>query len=185
MNWDINNIENIVEHINSQLKNRSMTDIEKNDFNVERKVIARKLYKIGYILKDKQYVLKDNGSTLAAGDIIVKDLDTHNITHISNNINADELKANMELRAKTINMEVYNLNKQLIEMLTTQNNVLTNIIAVGPGEEIERSFIFETASYRIDTGIQKRLKEISNKHLITLKDLVNNALFEYLQKFDK
>ncbi|MBP3905934.1 MAG: hypothetical protein J6D12_02340, partial [Peptostreptococcaceae bacterium] len=56
MNWDDNNIENIVEYINNELKTRTMVDIEVNDFKVNDRVIVKRLTRRGYKRIDGFYV---------------------------------------------------------------------------------------------------------------------------------
>ena len=43
MIWNKDNIEEMVEYINEQLKTRSMVDIENNDFGENERVIHKRL----------------------------------------------------------------------------------------------------------------------------------------------
>lgn len=178
MNFNNNNIEEIVNFINKQRHKRKLEDIARKNFKMPANTLEKHLIKHGYILINNQYHLA-NEITLNAAEATTNDITTKGLQVMDMEI--ETLKDN--LHAKRLNKELLNCNKQLIEMLLTQKNLLEQI--EGIEGTTERTFINETASYRVDTGIQKRLKEVSNKHLITLKDLVNNALYEYLKKFDK
>ena len=56
-NNDINNIEEVVIYLNSELsKGRTQKDIEINDFKVNERVIAKRLISRGYKKIDNQYI---------------------------------------------------------------------------------------------------------------------------------
>lgn len=60
MDWNIENIETIVIFINAELrKDRTMTAIEKEDFNVNARVIHKRLLRLGYKKIDNQYIKEE------------------------------------------------------------------------------------------------------------------------------
>lgn len=60
MEWDKGNITGMVAFINSELdKDRTMKSIEEESFNVNDRVIHKRLYRLGYKREGKKYILAE------------------------------------------------------------------------------------------------------------------------------
>ena len=98
MEWDKNNIGEIVGFINRELETgRPMNNIELEEFGVNERVIHKRLLRIGYKKIDNQYRLEDSITSNITNKTKIINIDkilklipidtTSNITHIKSGSN--------------------------------------------------------------------------------------------------
>ena len=163
MEWNKDNIDEIVEFINRELKTgRPMNNIELEEFGVNERVIHKRLLRIGYKKIDNQYRLEESI--------------TSNITKKEANTQREDSK---NFKDEVNNERLLLLLDNLDEILSlinkkNSNNITSNITGV-------RSNINDVRSFRIDTGIYEEIKKLSYKSNETIGEIINIALEQYLK----
>ena len=164
MEWNKNNLINIVEFINNELKSgKPMIKIERETFGENERVIHKRLIRLGYKKIDNQYVLKNNI--------------TSNITKKRLN---QETKDNKNVITEGKNEKLSLLLDNLDELLLLINkNNATNITS-----DITdlRSNINDVKSFRIDTGIYNKIKRLASESDKNIGEIINIALEQYLKE---
>lgn len=164
MEWNKNNLINIVEFINNELKSgKPMIKIERENFGENERVIHKRLIRLGYKKVDNQYILKN--------DI------TSNITKKRLN---KEMKENENVSTEVKNEKLSLLLDNLDELLLLINkrdsgNITSDISNL-------RSNINDVRSFRIDTGIYKIVKKLASESDKNIGEIINIALEEYLKR---
>lgn len=166
MEWNLSNIENIVEYINNQLLlGRTMSDIEKLEFNVNPRVIHKRLIRLGYNKIDNKYVLDDNKD-------IIKVIHDKNI--IKNNTNIDTYKLN----------ELINMIEPLKEIIHEYNKSKSyiNVSSI----ELKPKAVTEVKQklFKIDVNVLSSWEKfISNHKEFKVQQLISLALEEFINKY--
>lgn len=160
MEWNKNNLLNIVEFINNELKSGNpMIKIEREAFGENERVIHKRLIRLGYKKIDNQYVLKNDITSNITKEILNK-----------------ETKENKNVSTKMKNEKLSLLLDNLDELLLLINkNNATNITDL-------RSNINDVRSFRIDTGIYKMVKKLASETDKNIGEIINIALEEYLKR---
>lgn len=164
MEWNKNNLINIVEFINNELKSgKPMIKIERESFGENERVIHKRLIRLGYKKVDNQYILKN--------DI------TSNITKKRLN---KEMKENDNVSTEVKNEKLSLLLDNLDELLLLINkrdsgNITSDISNL-------RSNINDVRSFRIDTGIYKIVKKLASESDKNIGEIINIALEQYLKR---
>ena len=205
MNWDIDNIVNIVEYINNELLNgRTMKDIENNDFEVNERVISKRLVRKGYRKIDNGYHIpgesitegipkynkdKNNGITKGIpryNKSITKDIPQQNksVELISN----DNLIGDIDIKAIK---ELVGLIDPIKEVILKYNQSITNenVIDVTPIEiNINRNILnnkIKPVGFKVDEVVYEQWKNFTNKFTeIKNQDLIGMALIEFMDKYN-
>lgn len=160
---DFNNlsISDQIEFINSNLKNMSLTKVC-NKIGVNRSTISKRFNNKGYIFKDNQYILNNTTTTPNTSDF--EGFDSRKMYY--------KLKAEIELLERRLNALEGNINNTT----TTKN---TKDIRIFEGSEVVRSF-------RLNEELQKKWKSFCRANSdYRVSDLINNALDEYMNNFNK
>lgn len=119
MEWNKDNIDEIVEFINRELKTgRPMNNIELEEFGVNERVIHKRLLRIGYKKIDNQYRLQDGiiSNITEKPKVINKVKNESNITHLKS--------GNNEVRSLRIDTGLY----EAIKNRASRDNI--NISAI-------------------------------------------------------
>jgi len=149
MEWDKNNIDEIVGFINRELETgRPMNNIELEEFGVNERVIHKRLLRIGYKKIDNQYCLEDS---------------------ITSNI-----ICNSDLDMDKLNLLLANIDK-ILKLIPTDTT--SNITHIKSGSNEVRSLRIDTGLYEaIKTRASRdniNISAIVNK---ALEDYLNNYL---------
>lgn len=178
MEWDINNIDNIVNYINQELSNnRTMVSIEQQDFKVNERVIHKRLIRLGYKKINNQYQLKnDITSNVTTSKVIDNRISNITSNRLYNTITQEVEPTGAIQEIKDIdklNLLLENLDSIL--KLIPKGNITSNTSL--------RTGINDVKSFRIDTGIYKAIKERATRDNITIADILNKALEDYLNNY--
>ena len=193
MKWDIKNINEIVIFINNQLrKNTSMTDIEKNYFDVNSRVIHKRLLRLGYKKINNQYIKtneeKNNINFKKDKELVVqkkfkKSVEQKENFKVLDNKNLKEVK--------TLNDLDINKLKELINLLDPLKELLKNY------KDNSKSFLISNLevpvikdvkqrTIKVDINVLKNwdtfLEENSN---YKAQDLISQALKEFMENHKK
>lgn len=164
MDWDKNNIGEIVGFINRELgTGRPMNNIEFEEFGVNERVIHKRLLRIGYKKIDNQYCLEDSITSNITNKtkIITKVKDETNIT------------CNSDLDMNKLNLLLANIDK-ILKLIPT--DITSNITHLKSGSN-------EVRSLRIDTGLYEAIKNRAFRDNINISAIVNKALEDYLNNY--
>lgn len=194
-----NDINDIIDYINEQLsKNRTMKDIEVNDFGMNEKAIRKRLDRRGYKRIDGIYVKGCNSnkkpkkkvnSTSIANDIHKKDSES-----ITNTIQVAPKDLNTGIMTDTEVIalkELVSLVEPIKEVIKEYNTRIThdNVIDIEPIEiklDDKIGVVGKAVGMRIDENIYKEWQEFTNKHKKKFRShqLLSQALFEFMGKYD-
>ena len=164
MEWNKDNIDEIVEFINRELESgRPMNNIELEEFGVNERVIHKRLLRIGYKKIDNQYRLEESI--------------TSNITNKSKAItkvkNESNITCNSDLDMEKLNLLLANIDK-IFKLIPTDTT--SNITHLKSGSN-------EVRSLRIDTGLYDAIKNRASRDNINISAIVNKALEDYLNNY--
>lgn len=164
MEWNKDNIDEIVEFINRELESgRPMNNIELEEFGVNERVIHKRLLRIGYKKIDNQYRLEESI--------------TSNITNKSKAItkvkNESNITCNSDLDMEKLNLLLANIDKILKLIPTDTTSNITHL----------KSRSNEVRSLRIDTGLYDAIKNRASRDNINISAIVNKALEDYLNNY--
>lgn len=186
-NNDINNIEEVVIYLNSELsKGRTQKDIEINDFKVNERVIAKRLISRGYKKIDNQYIKTNESSIKAINNTTLSECDDSNTKVISNSYKEYD-KSNTividkkEIQSKIIGLaENYDKILKIIEQYDKKyDKEYDGIIVELPVETIKD---FRT-SIRVNNVVWEQFNEfVNNNKEFTKRDLISMALKEFIEK---
>ena len=193
-----NDIENIIDYINEQLsKNRTMKDIEVNDFGMNEKAIRKRLDRRGYKRIDGIYVKGCNSnkkpkkkvnSTSIANDIHKKD--SESITNIIQ-VAPKDLNTGIMTDTDVIALkELVSLVEPIKAVIKEYNTRIAhdNVIDIEPIEiklDDKIGVVGKAVGMRIDENIYKEWQEFTNKHKKNFKShqLLIQALLEFMKKY--
>lgn len=163
MEWDKDNIDEIVEFINKELAmGRAMSKIELEEFGANERVIHKRLGRLGYKKIDNQYRLEE--------DI------THNITVTDKPKQVKKesnITSNTNLDMDKLSLLLENLDK-ILKLIPT--DITRNITSKRSGNN-------EVRSLRIDTGLYEAIKDRASRDNINISAIVNKALEDYLNNY--
>ena len=194
-----NDIENIIDYINEQLsKNRTMKDIEVNDFGVNERGIRKRLDRRGYKKIDGIYVKGGNSSKKPKNEVnsasIVNDIHKKDSESITNTIQVAQTGLNTGIMtdADVIALkELISLVEPIKAVIKEHNTRIAddNVIDVEPIEiklDDKIGVVGKAVGMRIDENIYKEWQEFTNKHKKNFKShqLLSQALLEFMKKYD-
>ena len=190
MDWNIDNIDNIVNEINSELSNgKTMASIEKDLFNVNPRVIHKRLLRLNYKKIDNQYIKND----------ITSNITEDNTKDIIDNITPSKTYQNEPQEVYTndniisVAEEVQSITKAIegnidIDKLSLLLDNLDSLLKLIPKDNITintglRSGKTEVKSLRIDTGLYESIKDRAIRDNTHISNIVNKALEDYLNNY--
>ena len=175
MNINSMSINELVDYINLELsKDRSLKDIEINDFKVNERVIAKRLSRKGYKRINNQFLYESNTNVLD-NKVILK---TPNIIKSKeipdyNNLDLSKLK------------ELIDLLEPIKEIIHEYNN-RRNVIDIEKNE-LRPKAITEVKQklFKIDIDVLSKWEEfVSNHKEFKVQQLISLALEEFINKYD-
>lgn len=187
-NGDINNIEEVIIYLNSELtKGRTQKDIEINDFKVNERVIAKRLTSRGYKRIDNQYIKYDKENT--------KVINTNKNKHEDNQsiVIKDDKKDNDN---NTLVINQTEIQNKLIGLAQNYDKILEIIQAYAKNDDAQydknnRNIVIhlpiETkadfrATIRVNNVVWDSFSDFANNHKeFTKRDLISMALKEYME----
>lgn len=185
MRWDIKELDSIIQFINLELsKGRSMTDIEKEEFNVNSRVIHKRLERQNYKKINNQYILKENnvGQTVR-----------HNVSQ--QNLIIEKPKKKKEMTLADI-VSVSDSKKKLISLLDNYDKIMEliskrennignkndRLVISLPNEEGKKDF---RITVRVNKKVMDRFNSFAeNNKMFTKKELISQALLEFIEKYE-
>ena len=194
MEWNIDKIEDIIKYINIELASgKTMVKIEQEIFNVNKRVIHKRLERLGYKKIDNQYIFIGKSSTKGIKASDKKKNDTNkSITNviqepqrvIQSDFKEDDIKALKEL---------ITLIEPLKNVIQEYNNNTTNnkYIDIEPIEiKINRKKLsgnIKQVGFRIDETILEEWKEFIKNYVgeYKVQDLIGEALRQFINKYRK
>lgn len=179
MEWNINKIDNIVDYINQELLNgRTMVSIEQEEFRVNERVIHKRLIRLGYKKIDNQYRLQEGvTSKITVHKKHYKAIEE--VTKVSDDIiPIEEYKEPIEGIHGIEDIDKLNLLLENIDSLLKliPTKVTSNITGL-------RSGVNDVKSFRVDTGLYKVIKERAAKNDVSISDIINKSLEDYLNNY--
>lgn len=189
-NNDINNIEEVVIYLNSELsKGRTQKDIEINDFKVNERVIAKRLISRGYKKIDNQYIKTNESSIKAINNTTISECDDSNTKVISNSYKEYD-------KSDTIVIDKKEIQSKIIGLAQNYDKILEIIRAYDKNDDVQYdkgnrdiviSLPIETktdfrATIRVNNIVWEQFSEFANAHKeFTKRDLISMALKEYIE----
>lgn len=173
MEWNKDNIEEIVNFINAQLEiGRSMNNIELEEFGANERVIHKRLLRLGYKKINNVYRLESNITCNNTSNITdtPKMIDTE--CNITRN-NTSNITQNIDLDMDKLNLLLANLDK-ILKLIPT--DITRNITPLKSGNN-------EVRSLRIDSGLYEAIKDRASRDNVNISAVVNKALEDYLNNY--
>lgn len=179
-NNDINNIEEVVTYLNSELsKGRTQKDIEINDFKVNERVIAKRLISRGYKKIDNQYIKSSESSIKVINNI--SECDDSNTKVISNDYKGYDKSDTLVIDKKEIQSKIIGLAEnydKILKIIEQYDKEYDGIIVELPVETIKD---FRT-SIRVNNVVWEQFNDFVNRNKeFTKRDLISMALKEYIE----
>lgn len=176
MNLEEMKLEEIVEYINKELgKGRTLKDIETIDFNVNDRVIAKRLSRKGYKRIDNQYLYESNTTVLTKKssnkDLFLKE-DNTNVLPLYNQLDLNKLN------------ELINLIEPIKEVIQEYNKS-KNIIEI-QNIELKPKAITEVKQkiFKIDIDVLNKWDKFVLEHKeYKVQQLISLALEEFIEKY--
>ena len=175
--------EKMAEYINDELsKGRTMKDIENNDFQVNERVIGKRLRRKGYVKQGNKYVLQKDtktsddkvNQTVIKADKVLK-------------TRQDDKKNQLVINDKNVMDKVLGLvsNYDKIMELLSRNDKMYDKMYDGIVIELPQSEEYRT-TIRVNKAVYEEFDRFCavNK-TFNKKDLISMALKEYVEKYKK
>ena len=164
MEWNKNNLLNIVEFINDELKSgKPMIKIEKESFGENERVIHKRLIRLGYKKIDNQYVANKDITSNITKEVFNKE------NNVENRTDDEKLTLLLENLDKLLLLVDNNSN------ININSNTTSNITGI-------RSNITDVRSFRIDMGIYGAIKKLASERVENIGEIINIALEQYLNR---
>lgn len=186
MKYESSKISDVVNYINLELsRNRTMKDIEENDFGVNERVITKRLKRKGYKKINNKFILNNiTKSTTEALQIkSVKNTieDTKKI-QIENKNNTAEIQIEDEIKRKFSDDEL----KKLKELLTLDISILESMLhEYNENKKRKHEITIKhnttmVTSLRLNEELYMKLKNHCKKKKLKVVDVFNEMMLSYL-----
>lgn len=185
MKWDIKELDSIVQFINLELsKGRAMTDIEKEEFDVNSRVIHKRLERQKYKRINNQYILKEN----YVGQAVRHDVSQHNLI-------IEKPKKKKEMTLADV-VSVTDNKTKLVSLLDNYDKIMDliskresnsgshndGLVISLPNEEGKKDF---RVTVRVNKKVMDRFNSFAeNNKMFTKKELISQALLEFIEKYE-
>lgn len=186
MDWNINNIDNIVEFINLELtRGRSLAEIERNEFGVNPSVISKRLVRLKYKRINNKFIKQD----VRQG---VRQDVRQNIEQDKNNVIFGKVTEVLEQEVVTMSADVSTREKveklnrlidnydTIMKLVESKKNEIGISIELPnePGKKETR------ATIRINKIVWDKFNHFVDKNKqFTKKELVSQALNDFMKKY--
>ena len=168
---DINSlsIEQLVEYVNNELENRTLKDIEVEDFMVNPRVISKRLARKDYKRIGNKYIKGDNTSNTTSIKTV---LEYKNIVPEQVD-NTSSITTLGDAETQKLKLLLDNLDN-LLKLVGQKSN--TSSITIKSTET-------KVTSLRINAELYNIIKDRALKNKISISDIVNRALEDYLRNY--
>ena len=181
MEWSVENIENIVDFINLELsKDRTLADIERNEFGVNPSVISKRLGRLNYKRVDNKFI-KLNVRHDVRHDVI--NIEKVDVLGRNNKVmTISDVVTERDNQEKLIN--IINRYDDLMKLLDNKNtnNFNSGIVIELPNEEGKKD---TRATIRINKVIWERFNKFCDVNKsFSKKELLSQALKEFMERYE-
>lgn len=180
MEWDVKNIDNIVNFINLQLdEGRTLADIERNEFGVNPSVISKRLGRLNYKRIDNEFIKLDVRQPVRHDVISIEKVDV--LENNNKMMTINDVVINKENQEKLKN--IINRYDDLMKLLDNKNtnNFNSDLVIELPNEEGKKD---TRATVRINKIIWERFNKFcDNNKTFSKKELLSQALKEFIEKY--
>lgn len=187
MKWDLEKIDEIVEFINTELAlGRTMKDIEKEDFGVNSRVIHKRLERQRYKKRNNQYICEKYVGQPVCHDVRQGDLKEKVVKENKGLLIADFVTEPNNSKKLIDILNNYDKIMKLLDEREKYKKVITaadRLVIRLPNEEGKKDF---RITVRVNKKIMERFNIFADKHkMFTKKELISQALLEFLEKYDE
>lgn len=193
MEWNLKNIDSIVEFINIKLNNGlTMKEIEHDFFDVNERVIHKRLARLGYKRVNNIYIKTNNKDVVhQVTQTVLQENNKKNIEEIEVQevleSNCSIEKHNIpQLKENIVNLAMdYEIIKEIIEIYKSKENIdfkKENELVIELPYEVEGKD-FNT-SIRVNKVIWNEFNEVCKSYKqFTKKELISQAFREFTEKY--
>lgn len=172
MEWNENNIEQIVEFINAELfKGRTMKEIESSEFGENERVISKRLIRKGYAKINNQFVTK--GELEQIKELIPGESQKSIKQKYNQSIRMDKLE------------ELISLIEPIKEVIAEYNKS-KSFVEVEPVVELKPKNITEVKQklFKVDVEVLEKWEKFVAEHKqFKVQNLISLALEEFTNKY--
>lgn len=185
MKYNEMSTEDVIKHINVELlKNRTMKDIEENDFGENKGVIQKRLNRKGYVKINNQFVSAKNNTTTKTTNILhdKKENTTQKTTEIiqtkSNDNRPKQVfsKDKLDKLEEILNIDV-DVLKKIINEYNTKNTTASSMKILDETTKV--------TSIRINQELYGKVKKYAKDNKLQLVDIFSAMMIDYLQRVEK
>lgn len=185
MKYNEMSTEDVIKHINAELlKNRTMKDIEENDFGENKGVIQKRLNRKGYVKINNQFASAKSNTTTKTTNILhdKKENTTQKTTEIiqiksnNNRHNQTFSKDKLDKLEEILNIDV-DVLKKIINEYNTKNTTVSSIKILDETTKV--------TSIRINQELYGKLKKYAKDNKLQLVDIFSEMMITYLQKVEE
>lgn len=181
MEWNVENIENIVDFINLELsKGRTLADIERSEFGVNPSIIAKRLSRRNYKRIDNKFIKLDVRQPVRHDVINIEKVDV--LGNDNKVMTISDVVTEKDNQEKLIN--IINRYDDLMKLLDNKitNNFSSGIVIELPNEEGKKD---TRATVRINKVIWERFNKFCDDNkAFSKKELLSQALKEFMEKYE-
>jgi hypothetical protein len=175
MEYNENNIVQIVKFINEELsKGRTMIVIEKKEFNVNERVITKRLKRKGYTKINNQFVLKEG---------LEPQKEINKITKVITNNKSFKQKYNNDINKDNLE-ELISLLEPIKEVIREYNKSKT-FVEVEPIElKVKNITEVKQKLFKVDIEVLEEWEKFVTEHKqFKVQNLISLALEEFINKY--
>ncbi|MBD7913469.1 hypothetical protein [Clostridium cibarium] len=175
MEYIDNNIVEVVKFINAELsKGRTMIDIENKEFNVNERVITKRLKRKGYTKINNQFVLEEG---------LEQQNDINNITKVITKNNSIKQKYNNDIKKDKLE-ELVSLLEPIKEVIREYNKSKT-FVEVEPVElKVKNITEVKQKLFKVDIEVLEEWEKFVVDHKqFKVQNLISLALEEFINKY--
>jgi hypothetical protein len=175
MKYNDNDIASVVKFINEELaKGRTMIDIENKEFNVNERVMTKRLKRKGYTKINNQFVFKEGSEAQKEVNKINKVIP--NNKNVKQKYNNDINKENLE--------ELISLLGPIKEVIQEYNKSKTFVEGEPIELKVKKIAEVKQKLFKIDTEILEEWEQFVTDHKqFKVQNLISLALEEFINKY--
>ena len=185
MKYNEMSTEDVIKYINAELlKNRTMKDIEENDFGENKGVIQKRLNRKGYVKINNQFVSAKNNTTIKTTNILhdKKENTTQKTTEIIQTKSNDNRHKQVYSKDKLDKLEeILNIDvdvlKKIINEYNTKNTTASSMKILDETTKV--------TSIRINQELYGKVKKYAKDNKLQLVDIFSEMMITYLQKVEE
>lgn len=191
MEWNENNIEQIVEFINAELlKGRTMKEIESNEFGENERVISKRLIRKGYVKINNQFVTKEElGQLTKLDDAKIEQHKIEIDKQMKELMLGASQKSIKQKHNQSIKMDKLEELISLIEPIKeviAEYNKSKSFVEVEPVVELKPKNITEVKQklFKVDVEVLEKWEQFVVEHKqFKVQNLISLCLEEFIDKY--